>query len=321
MCSFASLFPCIIACHLISWIDAFAMLNHPSNQKNTKDIRSTDSSSSAPSLLTVSKNQTRYDSTEYSKLAQHLFHTIHPIHIHPPTTNDTTCEVYTNNNNSDQETTATKYYWVAIAGGAGSGKTTCANAVAEQINQLYTKYNHHKNNHTTCCCVVVPMDGFHYTQSKLIELYGTDALQRRGAPWTFDAERMFTLLQRAHRTHSAIVPKYSREISDPIPNSIPIHPWHRIVLVEGLYMLHIQDPRFAPLYHLFHETWYVRAPTKEIQKHRLIQRSLQTWNTVKSQLWGPGIVGATKRVEMNDFQNSEMIEYCESIADVVIVTI
>jgi pantothenate kinase len=115
-------------------------------------------------------------------------------------------------------------------------------------------------------------------------------------------------------------PLYSREISDPIPGRIEIYPWHRVILVEGLYLLHQNDPRYSPLMTLWDETWFVKAPDPETQLCRLVQRSLLTWSQTKAQQWGPGVEGATKRAKENDFLNSQCIAYCEDLADEVIIT-
>lgn len=203
-----------------------------------------------------------------------------------------------------------RQYWVAIAGGAGSGKTTLAHAIAQRLNQ-----------HAAVPTVVVPMDGFHYSKVRLQELYGPQGLLRRGAPWTFDAKAMVTALVAARGNQQADLPGYDRNLSDPVPAAIHILPHHRVVLVEGLYVLHDDDPRFAGLAALFDERWFVKAPTRDIQRQRLVQRSLKTWNEHKARQWGPGVEGATKRVNENDFQNMNLIEYCEELADQVIVTV
>jgi pantothenate kinase len=200
-------------------------------------------------------------------------------------------------------------YWIAVAGGAGSGKTTGAEAVAERLNK-YKKE----------CCVVVPADGFHYSQMELTRLHGPDAMLRRGAPFTFDAEGLVDALTIAKKEGQASLPGYSREISDPVSHKIKIQRHHCIVLVEGLYLLHYKDPRWAPLSELWDEQWFVRAPSREIQRQRLVKRSLKTWSSLKAQQWGLGEAGATKRVDNNDVPNMGLIEYCEENANVVIVT-
>jgi pantothenate kinase len=218
--------------------------------------------------------------------------------------------------NDDTTTKTNQQYWIAIAGGAGAGKTTVASTIRDRLNQIGdSSTNISSSPHQSDpSAVVVPMDGFHYTQDVLKSLHGPDAMRRRGAPWTFDAEQLVQTLTQVKRQKRGKLPLYSREISDPIPGGIEIHPWHRVILVEGLYLLHQKDPRYAPLMSLWDETWFVKAPDPE-------QRSLLTWSPSKTQQWGPGVEGATKRAKENDSLNSQCIAYCEQLADDVIVTI
>lgn len=209
-----------------------------------------------------------------------------------------------------RQSDASLQYWVAIAGGAGSGKSTSAHEIATRVNCQVRGD----------CCAVVPADGFHYSQAKLTELHGPEAILQRGAPFTFDAEGLFQALQTAKHTGEASLPSYCRIRSDPIPDCVRIHRHHRIILVEGLYLLHQNDPRWAPLGDLWDERWYVRAPTQEIQLQRLVSRSMETWTDSKAKLWGSGQEGATKRVHTNDLPNIKLIEYCETLADEVIIT-
>ena len=124
-------------------------------------------------------------------------------------------------------------HWVCIAGGPGSGKSTLSEGVAALINKEAGAE----------VCVVLPMDGFHYTRQKLAELDPPDAsafMPRRGSPWTFDAEGCYECFAAAKRDRNAILPTYSREISDPVPGGVQLKESHDIVLAEGVCALHAQ---------------------------------------------------------------------------------
>ena len=198
-------------------------------------------------------------------------------------------------------------YWIGVAGGPGSGKTTISEAVANELNKL-------KNDST----IVIPMDGWHTPQKKLVAEFGDDAMKRRGAPWTFDLNLCAKQLALAKRNGYASLPIYNREISDPVDDGVALEKHHRIVLVEGLYML--MKDQHPDLYELWDERWFIRAPSREEQTERLVKRSLKTWSDAKTQLWGPGESGARKRAEYNDVQNMELIEPCQEFADEVIIT-
>lgn len=191
------------------------------------------------------------------------------------------------------------------------GKTTVAHDVAERLNEREPN-----------CAIVVPMDGWHIPKDRLQKEYGTDeGLRRRGAPWTFDAQRCLDDLKRAKLLRSASLPSYSREISDPIPDGVRLEMTHKIVLVEGLYLLWKDGVEWGPICQLWDEGWFVKVPTREEQIDRLIRRARTTWSDDKAALWGPWPEGARKRAEFNDVKNMDVVDPCEQYADEVIVSI
>jgi len=206
-----------------------------------------------------------------------------------------------------------RQYWVAIAGGPGSGKTTTATEVAKRLNQNVDSDKK--------VCVVLPMDGFHYSKERLREMDPPDAatyLLRRGAPWTMDAELCYELLKMAKEKRTGELPTYCREISDPVNGGVSLLSHHKVVLVEGLYLLSKDDPRWEPLQELWDEKWLVRCPSREEQRERLIQRSLKTWNDLKVKTWGPGREGAEKKVAANDDLNMDIVAKSDKYADLII---
>lgn len=206
--------------------------------------------------------------------------------------------------------TTNKQYWIGIGGGPGSGKTTIAQAVADRLNAS-TKTNND-------ICIVIPMDGWHIPQDTLIEMFGLDAMKRRGAPWTFDLELCTKELQTAKEKGFASLPMYSRDISDPVPDKVILKNTHKIVLVEGLYLLWKDE--YPDLYNLWDERWFIQCPSREEQIERLVRRSLKTWSEAKTKLWGAGEEGARKRVEFNDIPNMDVVQSCQQYADEVILT-
>ncbi|GAX29049.1 hypothetical protein FisN_7Hh359 [Fistulifera solaris] len=204
-----------------------------------------------------------------------------------------------------------QHYWVGIAGGPGSGKSTCAREVALVLNSLQPN-----------CCLVIPMDGYHCSQDTLLEQFGEEGLRRKGAPFTFDTTALVQDLRHAQEAKQRMYfPDYSRETSRPVPDAIAFDPHtHRIILVEGLYLLHTRDPAWAPLQEMWDERWWVEVPSREEQIERVVQRAFRTWNSLKKELWGDGVEGARKRTLYNDVPNMETIAYCRECADVIIET-
>ena len=195
-----------------------------------------------------------------------------------------------------------------------TGKTTTAEAVAERLNQAAIGDDND-------CCVVLPMDGFHFSQKRLSEMDppdGTKFMKRRGAPWTMDAELCYKLLSQAKKNQSGDLPTYCREISDPVDGGVNLTTTNRIVLVEGLYLLLADDPRWQPLQELWDEKWFVKCPSREEQKERLIQRSLKTWGEKKIKDWGEGRQGAEAKVDANDALNMDIVAPSEAFADIIV---
>ena len=122
--------------------------------------------------------------------------------------------------------------WIACVGGPGAGKTTTAAAVVERLRDMTNDDN---------CAVAVPMDGYHYTKVELGKRARPDdesrGMNRRGAPWTFDAQKLAIDLAEAKRSGRGSLAEYCREISDPIPDAIPLDGQHKIIIVEGNYLL------------------------------------------------------------------------------------
>ena len=231
--------------------------------------------------------------------------------------------------------------WVAIVGGPGSGKSTLAHAVADLC----------ESEHGTPACVL-PMDGFHFPRARLAELDPPDALRylpRRGAPHTFDAEGLTQALRDAKRERAAVMPDYSREISDPVLGGAELKPHHRVVLVEGNYLLlgalleqhlDIDDASLSPLegeppltvecerwtglLEIWDESWFIlpEGGMEEVRR-RLIERHLKTWTDAKTKAWGATTAreGATKRAEFNDLRNALLVERCQFYADSLIKSI
>lgn len=120
---------------------------------------------------------------------------------------------------------------VALAGMPGSGKTTSAAALARLLGSS---------------CLVMPMDGFHLPMAALRERDdASDAIYRRGAPDTFDAAAFQATLKdisAADGKKQVLVPGFDHAVGDPTEGDVRFERCrHRIVLVEGLYLLHGAD--------------------------------------------------------------------------------
>jgi pantothenate kinase len=207
-------------------------------------------------------------------------------------------------------------HWIGLAGGPGSGKTTAATVIADGLNQIIKDEDDDDD-----AVIVIPMDGWHIPQKELLEQYGQEqGMNRRGAPWTFDTTKMYEELKAAKETGEASLPIYSREISDPVLNGVTLKKHHKIVIVEGIYVLWRDDPKWKLIDDLWDERWFVKCPTREEQVNRLVSRSIQTWTEKKAKIWGEGEAGARKRAKTNDVQNMDTVMHCETYADEIILS-
>ena len=153
---------------------------------------------------------------------------------------------------------------------------------------------------------VLPMDGFHLADAALTRL---GRLDRKGAIDTFDGHGLLGLLRRIldERDHTVYAPAFERDLEQPIAGSIPIEPAVRIVIVEGNYLLDLQEP-WRSIRSLLCEAWFVEVPD-DVRLPRLIARHEQ---------FGKNRADARAWVERVDEPNARRITACRDRADLVV---
>jgi pantothenate kinase len=114
---------------------------------------------------------------------------------------------------------------VAIAGAPGSGKSTVAEALVAQLNQV-----------TPGRAAVLPMDGYHYDNMLLGQL---GRLARKGAPDTFDVSGLRHMLARLRGNFedAVVVPVFDRDLEIARAGARLIPASVDIIVVEGNYLL------------------------------------------------------------------------------------
>ncbi|WP_243063344.1 nucleoside/nucleotide kinase family protein [Humibacter sp. RRB41] len=119
---------------------------------------------------------------------------------------------------------------------------------------------------------VLPMDGFHLADVALTRL---GRLDRKGAIDTFDGYGVLAMLRRIadERDNTVYAPAFERTLEQPIAGSIPIDPAARIVIVEGNYLLDVEEP-WRGIRPLLTEAWFVETPD-DVRVPRLIARHEQ----------------------------------------------
>ncbi|KAI3038551.1 hypothetical protein CBS76997_8449 [Aspergillus niger] len=195
---------------------------------------------------------------------------------------------------------------VAIAGIPGSGKTTTASAVAQQL-RAESQPNK---------IALISMDGFHLSRAALDTLPNREeAYIRRGAPWTFDAVRFVTFVQQLRQwadstpfpsdggssSDATVIyaPSFDHEAKDPIENGMVVTSDASIIIIEGNYLLlneeHWRDVSQLVDYRIFVDADLQEARGRVARRHVSagIEKTLED---------------GFRRVDSNDYLNALHIQ-------------
>lgn len=192
--------------------------------------------------------------------------------------------------------------FVAIAGPPGGGKSTFATDVCAGVNAASTDGD---------ACVVVPMDGFHFPLAVLDARSDAEhARARRGAPFTFDADAFVRCVRELRARGCGDVPTFDHAIHDPVEGGCRVERSHRIVLIEGNYLLLPERPWVDLVEEgVYDETWFVDTDVDEAMR-RIEARHVSVGRTPEE---------AKRRAESNDRLNANLVvEKCRGLADVLI---
>jgi len=174
---------------------------------------------------------------------------------------------------------------VAITGAPAAGKSTLAEELAREINS---------GDGAETTAIVVPMDGFHY-DNMILDARGHRA--RKGAPFTFDVDGFSTLLDRLKNAdHDVAIPVFDRAMDLARAGADIVTTKHRILLVEGNYLL-LNQPEWCDLKQYFDLSIFLKVPYATLEQ-RLIQRWLDH---------GADYSAAQTRALANDIPNAELV--------------
>jgi len=184
--------------------------------------------------------------------------------------------------------------WVAIAGPPGSGKSSLSSALTQRFKERNVS------------CALIPMDGYHIPKAML----DPAAAPRRGAPFTFDADRLCRDLRRIREEREGKVPGFDHAVGDPVEDQLEVKQTDRVVLVEGNYLLLEQEP-WRELRSLFDDTWFMECEDEELRA-RVVQRNARAWG------WDEDRTAA--RVDSNDMVNAQLVQGCRDRAELKLVS-
>ncbi|ELR04593.1 hypothetical protein VC83_03914 [Pseudogymnoascus destructans] len=164
-------------------------------------------------------------------------------------------------------------YLVAISGIPGSGKTTLALAITGRLNDS------HASSHPSSppLAVYVPMDGFHLTRAQLSAMpNAAEAHQRRGAPWTFDPQKLldFVLAMKDPSRGTVFGPSFDHALKDPVEGDVRVDESARVVVLEGLY-LSLRGGVWGEVGAEMDERWFVDVE-REMATGRVVERHVRS---------------------------------------------
>ena len=180
---------------------------------------------------------------------------------------------------------------VALAGPPAAGKSTLSERLCEALNALESDI-----------AVVVPMDGYHFDNAVLAP---RGLLDVKGAPETFDAEGLRQDLIRLRANAGPVaVPVFDRPLDLARAGGHIVESHHRIVLVEGNYLL-LEHPLWDTLSALYDLSIFL-----DIEDEVLIPRLLNRWREM-----GQDARGAHDRTHHKDMLNAHLIKTASRSAD------
>jgi pantothenate kinase len=147
---------------------------------------------------------------------------------------------------------------LGIVGEPGAGKSTLAE-------QLWAGLEREQPG----LAVTVSMDGFHLAQ-KVIDARGQT--KSKGTIDTFDAYGFLALLQRTRTEagNSVWWPEFDRDLENPVAGAIEVSARHRLVIVDGNFLLSTQEP-WQRVRTLLDEAWFLDA-APQARRGRLTRR-------------------------------------------------
>jgi pantothenate kinase len=147
---------------------------------------------------------------------------------------------------------------LGVVGEPGAGKSTVADALLAEVERLRPGV-----------AAAVSMDGFHLAQ-RVVDRMGKAAT--KGAIDTFDAHGFVALLRRTREETRQPVwwPEFRREIEEPVAGAVEVAPRHRLVIVDGNFLLSTRGS-WGQVKSLLDEAWFLDA-RPEPRRERLTRR-------------------------------------------------
>jgi pantothenate kinase len=192
---------------------------------------------------------------------------------------------------------------LGVAGPPGSGKTAFATILVAVVNAEASDD----------LAVLVGLDGWHYSNEYLATHFIDRDGQRialssiKGVPETFDAAGAYSYLSEIRRGGHVSFPVYSRRLHEPVPRGGSVDSHHKIVVVEGNYLLMDEDS-WRPIRGLFDIRMFISAP-RDILIASLTERHQRGGKTPEA---------TARQVRMVDLPNAERVGPSAAYAQVLV---
>ncbi|MCY1125987.1 AAA family ATPase [Frigidibacter sp. RF13] len=180
-------------------------------------------------------------------------------------------------------------FLAGLAGPPGSGKSTLAADLARHLGEM---------------AKVVPMDGFHY-DDRLLAMLGLSS--RKGAPETFDAAGFLHLLARLRTEVRVAIPIFDRGMELSRAAADLVTEDHRILIVEGNYLL-LDEAPWRDIRRRLDLTIMLDPPEEE-----LLRRLRARWAH-----YGRSEAAAEDWIATNDLPNIRRVRDGSGPADIVL---
>lgn len=192
------------------------------------------------------------------------------------------------------QTTSEQRFLVGIVGAPASGKSYLAERLPYIVNQEMGKE----------IASSLAMDGYHLYNK---ELYARGMYPHKGSHFTFDVQSFIEkLIELKESSQEVSCPIYDRRLHDPTAAGHRILTSHRMVFVEGNYLLSSVFPWSAIKYLLDVSVFVEVDPTVQFQ--RLVDRHMRSGNSRAE---------AEAKAHRTDLPNSDLIRQDKDRADFV----
>ena len=197
--------------------------------------------------------------------------------------------------NRYQNYSSSHRFLIAVVGSPGSGKSYLAERLPSELNELLDR----------SVATSFAMDAYHL-HNDILQAQGI--LPHKGCHFTFDVEAFSKiLLDIKEKLLNINCPIYDRSLHNPTPNAKIISASHRIVVVEGNYLLLDIHP-WQLLKHLFNYTIFIEVDDL-IQYERLLARHTASGKSKKE---------AVAKISRTDLPNGKLIERSKHRADQIL---